>query len=89
MRINLDLEPDVLQQVREIARAERTSIGKTISRLLRERFQSPPPLLDEAGQVLTPDEHGFTYRNGFAVLPSRGAIITVEHIRKIMDEEGI
>lgn len=88
MRITLELEPDVLQQVRQIAQADGTSVGKTVSRLLREHF--PPALvLDQAAQVLTPDEHGFTYRNGFAVLPSRGAIITMEHIRKIMDDEGI
>jgi hypothetical protein len=89
MRTTLDLEPDVFLQARQIAQAERTSIGKTISRLLRERFQSPPPVLDEAGNVQTPDEHGFVYRNGFAVLPSRGEIISMEHVRKIMDEEGI
>jgi hypothetical protein len=89
MRTTLDLEPDVFLQARQIAQAERTSIGKTISRLLRERFQSPPPVLDAAGQVQTPDEHGFIYRNGFAVLPSRGEILSMEHIQKIMDEEGI
>ncbi len=86
MRITLDLEPDVLQQVRQMAQADDTSVSKTVSRLLRERLLFPTPV---PGQTTVPDEHGFTYRNGFAVLPSRGAIITVEHIQKIMDEEGI
>ncbi len=89
MRTTIDLEPDVFLQARQIAQAERTSIGKTISRLLRERFQSPPPLLDEAGRVQTPNEHGFVYRNGFAVLPPGGRKITLEHVQRIMDEEGI
>jgi hypothetical protein len=89
MRTTIDLEPDVFLQARQIAQAERTSIGKTISRLLRERFQSPPPLLNQAGQVLTPDGDGFTLRNGFAVLPSGGRKITLDSVQRIMDEEGI
>jgi hypothetical protein len=30
-----------------------------------------------------------TIRNGVPVFPPRGEVITMEHIRKIMDEEGI
>ena len=83
MRTTLDLEPDVLLQARQIAQMERTSIGKTVSRLLRERFQSPQPAVDAV------DARGFVYRNGFAILPNRGEVISVEHVRRLMDEEGI
>ena len=83
MRTTLDLEPDVLLQARQIAQMQRTSIGKTVSRLLRERFQSPP----QTEQA--PDANGFIYRNGFAVLPSRGEIISAEHVQRLMDEEGV
>ncbi len=89
MRTTLDLEPDVFLQARQIAQAERTSMGKTISRLLRERFQSPPPALGQDGQPLTADAQGFVMRNGFAVLPPGGRKITLEHVQRIMDEEGI
>ena len=83
MRTTLDLEPDVLLQARQIAQMQRTSIGKTVSRLLRERFQSP----EQPGEA--PDAHGFVYRNGFAVLPSRGEAVSAEHVQRLMDEEGI
>jgi RNA:NAD 2'-phosphotransferase (TPT1/KptA family) len=83
MRTTLDLEPDVLIQARQIAQMQRTSIGKTVSRLLRERFQTP----QQANA--TADPNGFVYRNGFAVLPSRGEVVTAEHVQRLMDEEGI
>ena len=83
MRTTLDLEPDVLLQVRQIAQMQRTSIGKTVSRLLRERFQSSQQA------VGGPDTAGFVYRNGFAVLPSRGEVISAEHVQRLMDEDGI
>jgi hypothetical protein len=89
MRTTLDLEPDVFLQARQIAQAERTSIGKTISRLLRERFQSPPPVLDQAGNAVLADEDGFTVRNGFAMLPAGGRKITLDTVQRIMDAEGI
>ena len=83
MRTTLDLEPDVLLQARQIAQMQRTSIGKTVSRLLRERFQSPQH------QGGAPDAQGFAYRNGFAVLPSRGEVVSAEHVQRLMDEEGV
>ncbi len=83
MRTTLDLDPDVLLQARQIAQMERTSIGKTVSRLLRERFQSP----QQPGE--TPDAQGFVYRNGFAVLPPRGEVVSAEHVQRLMDEEGV
>ena len=82
MRTTLDLEPDVLLQARQIAQMQRTSIGKTVSRLLRERFQA-------AQQNGAPvDAKGFVYRNGFAVLPARGEVVTPEHIQQLMDDAG-
>ena len=83
MRTTLDLEPDVLLHVRQIAQMQRTSIGKTVSRLLRERFQAPP----QSGTAA--DARGFVYRNGFAVLPNRNEIVTVEHVQRLIDDEGV
>ena len=34
-------------------------------------------------------EEKFIYKNGLKVLASRGEVITMEHVEKIMDEEGI
>lgn len=79
MRTTLDIEPDILQAARELARYQRSTVGKVISALARKALQSP----SEA----TRDE--FIFKNGIPVRPSRGEIITMEHIQSIMDEEGI
>ncbi|MFM9879553.1 MAG: CopG family transcriptional regulator [Burkholderiaceae bacterium] len=81
MRTTLDIDDDVYLHAREVARAEHQPIGKTISRFLRERFQSPTANLGLHGEVKT--------RNGFAVIPGAGRVVTQEAIQKIMDTEGI
>jgi hypothetical protein len=83
MRTTLDLDEDVFLHVRQQAQAERTSIGKTVSRLLRERFQA-------SRQVALPaaDGYGFVYRNGIPILPQRGKKLTLDTIEQIIDEQG-
>ena len=83
MRTTPGLEPDVLLQARQIAQMQRASTGTTVSRVLREHFQSPQQP-EEA-----PNAHGFIYRNGFAVLPSRSEVTSVEHVQRLMDEKGM
>ena len=79
MRTTLDIDEDVLQAAKEIARYEKTSAGRVISRMFRRGFAS-----QNANNGATRE-----YRNGIPQLPSRGEIVTMEHIQKIMDEEGI
>ena len=79
MRTTLDIEPDVLQAAKELAVYEGSTAGKVISRLVRSALSSP---LSKSGD-------GFVYKNGVPVRPSRGEIVTLEHVQKIMDEEGI
>lgn len=79
MRTTLDIDVDVLQAAKEIARYEKTSAGRVISDMFRKGFSSRNEI-----SVKSP-----AYRNGIPQLPSRGEIITMEHIQKIMDEEGI
>lgn len=80
MRTTLDIEDDVLQAAKEIAQREGGTAGKVISTLARQA------LLNPAGNLKKP----YKYRNGVPLLPHRdGEIITLEHIQKIMDEEGI
>jgi hypothetical protein len=80
MRTTLDIEDDVLQAAKELARYEGSTAGKVISTLVRKALRSSS---ENAGTA-------FEYRNGVPVLPHRdGKIITMEHIQKIMDEEGI
>ncbi|NJK92671.1 MAG: hypothetical protein HC904_13095 [Blastochloris sp.] len=49
-----------------------------LSRLARQGLKPPAP-----------EDTVMKIRNGIPVFPSRGEIITMEHIQRIMDEEGI
>jgi len=78
MRTTLDIEEDVLVAVKELARHEKTTAGKVISRLAR--------------RGLSGDINGtkkVEYRNGVPLLPRRGVIVTNELIDRIREEEGI
>ena len=78
MRTTLDIEEDVLLAVKELARHEKTTAGKVVSRLIRKGLTGD---LRKSRKV--------TYRNGVPILPSRGRIITNELIDQIREEEGI
>lgn len=80
MRTTLDIEDDVLQAAKELAKREGGTAGKIISTLARQALNQPYGKPKEA----------FVYRNGIPIFPHRdGEIITMEHIQNIMDEEGI
>lgn len=76
MRTTLDIEPDILQAAKEIAAKEKTTAGAVISRLARKGLV---PVATPRGKL----------RNGIPVFPATGRIVTMEHVRRIMDEEGI
>lgn len=81
MRTTLDIEDDALQAAKENARAERTTVGKYISKIIRVQIK---------GGEVTKNKKKYIYRNGVPVIPPRpGAIITAEHVQKLIDEEGI
>ena len=77
MRTTLDIEDDVLQAAKELAQRNGGTAGQVISDLAR-RGLNAPPLRRRPG-----------LRGGVPVLPSRGEIVTLDHVRKIQDEEGV
>jgi hypothetical protein len=78
MRTTLDIADDVLQAAKEIAARERSSAGAVISKLAR------------TGLNTSAKGAGGKLKNGVPVFPARpGEIVTLEHVKKIMDEEGI
>ena len=77
MRTTLDIDEDVLQAAKELAAKERRTTGAVLSDLARQGFQSGSKV--EAGGI----------RNGIEVLPSRGEKVSLAHVRRLMDEEGI
>lgn len=78
MRTTLDIDDDLLIALRELASLEKTTIGKVVSRLIREGLASDKKKTQK-----------ITYRNGIPILPSRGKIITNDLIEQIREEEGI
>lgn len=79
MRTTLSLDDDVFAVARQRAQREHTSLGEAVSRYIRDALrantQAPtsPPVL----------------RSKYSVLPARDEIITTEHVRRLMDQEGI
>ena len=85
MRTTLNIDNDLLLAVREIARRDSESMGRTVSHLLR--------------QVLARDESDGTGRMdalapfgmdefGFRPFPPRGGNVTNELIERIREESG-
>ena len=79
MRTTLDIEDDVLQAAKELARHEGSTAGQVISALARRGLAAPNGKPGKSPRL----------RNGVPLFPSSGEIVTMEHIQKIMDEEGI
>jgi hypothetical protein len=79
MRTTLDIEDDVLQAAKELAQREGGTAGQVISQLARR------------GLTVATDrsEPISSSRGGIPVLPSRGEVVTLEHTRHLMDQEGI
>jgi hypothetical protein len=77
MRTTLDIEDDVLQAAKELAQRNGGTAGQVISDLARRGLNAPPPKRRPG------------LRGGVPVLPSRGEIVTLEHVQKIKDEEGL
>jgi hypothetical protein len=75
MRTTLDIERDILLAAKELAVRERSTTGRVISELARKGLASTRA----ETQV----------RNGISVIASRGDTITNEHVRRLMDEEGV
>ncbi len=79
MRTTLSLDDDVFAFARAHAQRERISIGAAVSLLVREgiRAQSSAPAV-----VAQP-------KSKYALLPARAEVITSEHVRRLMDQEGL
>jgi len=81
MRTTIDLEYDTLIAAKEIARAENTSLGKVISRLVRQALTggAAPPSTSNLPATTT----------GFVPFESRGVVVSNELINRLRDADGI
>jgi len=82
MRTTLDIDPDVLETAKEIARKEKKTAGAVISDLARRGFYGAASTVSES-----PENYG--QRNGIPVLPPTGSLVSESSIQKIRDTEGI
>ena len=79
MRTTLNLADDALLVAKQIAARERMSLGEAVSQLVRAGAGANPIVKTGA----------LPLRGRFALLPQRDENITPEHVRELMDREGI
>jgi hypothetical protein len=78
MRTTLDIDDDVLTAAKELAQRNGQTAGEVLSQLARRGLTSPVAQKKRSAM-----------RGGVPVLPSRGELITLEHIQRIRDEENV
>jgi hypothetical protein len=74
MRTTLDLEPEVLEIAKSLAKHQCRSLGKVVSTLIRRGLENP------ASEVKT--------RNGLRIIsrPAHAQIVTLENVNQLRDE---
>ncbi len=79
MRTTLNLEDDALLVAKRHAVREKLSLGEAVSNLVRQgaKRQATAPASRQA------------LRGRYALLPARDEVITPEHVRELMEREGI
>lgn len=78
MRTTVDIAEDALIAARHLAQRERISLGHAVSELIRRGAAR-----ERRPAVAAP------LRGRFALLPARDEVITPDHVRELMDREGI
>jgi hypothetical protein len=79
MRTTLDIEDDVLQAAKELAQRDGATAGQIISTLARRGLAASSAKSKEVANS----------RGGVPLLPSRGEVVTLEHVQNLMDKEGV
>lgn len=83
MRTTLDIDDDLMAAAKELARSERSSAGKVVSRLLRQSLTSGRAAV--AKSVGRPRAVA-----GFKPFPARpGVVVTDEEVNALREVEGI
>ena len=81
MRTTINLDEDAAIAARNVSQREKLSLGAAISELIRRGVNAGAPA------ALHKPEPGL--RGRFALLPARDEIITPQHVRELMEREGI
>lgn len=81
MRTTLNLAEDALIAAQTLARRQQISLGDAVSELVRRGASAPHPPSRRAAEV--------PLRGRFALLPRRDEVVTSDHIRALMEREGV
>ena len=81
MQATLEIDDDVLETVTKLAEQDHVSTGRKLSELARNGLSAGKRPLSDFG----PGE----VRNGVPVFPSRGEVITLEHVQRLIESEGV
>ncbi len=81
MRTTLSIADDALLVAKHYAAREKASLGDAVSALIRAGARAQ-------GAGVAP-ETAAPLRGRFALLPARDEVITIEHVRELMEREGI
>jgi hypothetical protein len=81
MRTTINLDEDAVIAARNVAQRERISLGEAVSALIRRGASAGSPQTRDRGEP--------ALRGRFALLPARGEVITPQHIRELMEREGV
>jgi hypothetical protein len=80
MRTTLDIDDDILQAAKELARAEKKTAGQVLSELARKGL-TQPRMDSRISDVRIVD--------GIPVIPARGSVVTKELIDRVIEEEDL
>jgi len=81
MRTTVNIAEDALLAARHLAQRERMPLGDAISELVRRGAT--------AGGRHPTGRQNAPLRGRFALLPARDEVITPQHVRELMEREGI
>jgi len=79
MRTTINIDEDAVLAARHMAQRERISLGDAVSELVRRGTRQPDTALVQSAPL----------RGRFALLPVRDEVITPQHVRELMEREGI
>ncbi len=90
MRTTLDIDDDVLLAAKERARHDKTSLGQTVSALVRRAFQADAALAPQGPIADAPHKVSERLAHyGIKPLPTRGGVVSNALIDRLRDAEGI
>ena len=79
MRTTLEIDDDVLQAAKELAVAEKKTAGRILSELARKALTSSTVMAKGPFELV----------DGIPLLPSRGVVVTKDHVDRLIEEADL